>query len=379
MSVLKKSELEASSLSDLHALASELGLEGYRRMRKEDLIRALLGDSAGDDDGDSAADDPDAAEELGEEAADLQPEPSRGRGRGRGRGGRGRGRSQSKPEPEPDEEDFEDEEEEGEDDFRGGTLDVLPNGSGFLRADPFAHGKEDVYVSPAQIKRCELRAGDSIEGPVRPPRRSERYPSLVRVESVNGGPAEPPPERPRFAELPASWATEKLTPPASAKDAVFGRGSRVAVGGPPGAGATTLLRELAAGLENVTVVLVGARPEEVTEWSEMANVTVTGGSFDRPADEQAQSAEMAIERGKRAVERGEHAVVIIDALDALPPAAARRVFGAARNAEGAGTLTVIAATGSGGELLRLATTRVVLDGGKVVSAQSGTTRADLLG
>src|SRR5919206_37688 len=121
MAILDRKELEQSPLADLHAIASELGIEGYRRLRKAELIDALMGGA---------------------------------------------------------------------------------NGGGFMRPDPFAHSREDVYVSPAQIRRCELRPGDSIEGPVRPPRRSERYPSLVHVETVNGQGADPPPERPHFDDLP---------------------------------------------------------------------------------------------------------------------------------------------------------------------------------
>jgi transcription termination factor Rho len=128
------------------------------------------------------------------------------------------------------------------------------------------------------------------------------------------------------------------------------------------------------------------RPEEVTEWKRDSAVTVAGGGFDRPVDEQAQAAESAVERGKRAAEAGRHAVVVIDSLDALPPAVARRVFGAARATEEAGTLTVIASTGSAGEPLRQATTRMVLEPGEPgagpqparLAPTSGTLRADLL-
>ena len=128
------------------------------------------------------------------------------------------------------------------------------------------------------------------------------------------------------------------------------------------------------------VVLAGVRPEEVTEWKRAEGLTVAGGGFDRPLDEPAQIAEMAVERAKRIAERGGDAVVVVDSLDALSPAAARRVFGAARNTEEAGSLTVVAATGSGGELQRLATTRVVLDRARARSTPraSGTLRAELL-
>jgi transcription termination factor Rho len=235
-------------------------------------------------------------------------------------------------------------------------------------------------VSPAQIRRCELRAGDEISGPVRPPRRSERYPSLVRVETVNGKPADDIADRPLFDDLTPTFATEPLE---TVHTLAFGKGSRVAIGGPPGAGATRLLREITDALEgdlDVLVVLAGVRPEEVTEWKRLEKLNVAGGGFDRPPDELAQIAEMAIERGKRIAERGGDAVVIVDGLDALTPAAARRVFGAARNTEEAGSLTLVAATGSAGELQRLATTRVVLTAdGTLDAAASGTLRAELLG
>src|ERR687893_5039 len=142
MSVLDRKELEQSPLADLHTIAAELGVEGFRRLKREDLIDTILGDSGGG----------------GDEAVT---------------------------------------------EVRRGTLDVLPNGSGFMRSDAFAQSRDDVYVSPAQIRRCELRAGDEISGPVRSPRRSERHPSLVRVETVNGAPAEPPADRLRFADLTA--------------------------------------------------------------------------------------------------------------------------------------------------------------------------------
>ncbi|MEA2413035.1 MAG: transcription termination factor Rho, partial [Thermoleophilaceae bacterium] len=273
-----------------------------------------------------------------------------------------------------------------------GVLDILPNGSGFMRPDPFAHSREDVYVSPAQIRRCELRAGDEVEGPVRSPRRNERHPSLVRIDKVNGADAEQPAERPRFEDLTPVFATQALTSPDGLDATPFGRGSRVAVGGPPGSGITTLLRRIVLGLKaahedlDVVVVLAGVRPEEVTEWKRDSAVTIAGGGFDRPVDEQAQAAESAIERGKRAAESGGHAVVVIDSLDALPPAAARRVFGSARATEEAGTLTVIASTGTAGEPLRQATTRIVLEPGDTSSGPqppqlgpaSGTLRADRL-
>jgi transcription termination factor Rho len=366
MSVLDRKELEQSPLADLHAIASELGLEGFRRMRKEDLIRAILagsGDGAEEEEQeelperDRAAEAEAVVEERDADELDLE-EPADD--------------EELEPEPEPEPE---------EEDVRAGVLDILPNGSGFMRSDPFAHSRDDVYVSPAQIRRCELRAGDEISGPVRPPRRSERYPSLVRIDSVNGQAPEPPAERPRFEQLTAVFATERLPSPDGLDGAPFGKGSRVAVVGPPGAGATSLLRRIVSSLAGSSlepvVVLAGVRPEEVTEWRRETGITVAGGAFDGSMEEQAQVAEMAAERAKRAVEQGKDAVIVVDSLDSLPSGVARRVFGAARKVEEGGSLTVIAATGETSEPLRVATTRIVLDGGSV-SASSGTTHADLL-
>ena len=125
-------------------------------------------------------------------------------------------------------------------------------------------------------------------------------------------------------------------------------------------------------------MLAGARPEEVTEWNRLEGLTVAGGAFDRSIDEQAQIADLAVERAKRIVERGGHAALVVDSLDALPPAAARRVFGAARSIEDGGSLTVVAATGLAGEPQRVATTRVLLEPGGKVNEGSGTLRAELL-
>jgi transcription termination factor Rho len=399
MAILDRKELEQSPLADLHAIASELGIEGYRRLRKEALIDALMGDSpAANGDGDADADG-----ESGDEPEEKPRPARRGRG-GRGRGGRGRAAkadedasgdddddapaSAGEPEPEPEARD-EPEEQEPQD-VRSGMLDVLPNGSGFMRPDPFAHTRDDVYVSPAQIRRCELRPGDEISGPVRSPRRSERYPSLVHVETVNGQSAEPPPERPRFEDLTPVFASERLTAPDGLDAVPFGKGSRVAVGGPPGSGITTLLRRMALTLAashpdvELTVLLAGVRPEEVTEWRRDSEVTIVGGGFDRSVDEQSQAAETAVERAKRRAESGGHAAIVLDSLDALPPPVARRVFGAARALEEGGSLTVIASTGLAGVPQRLATTRIVLEPGDpsphppTLAASSGTLRADRL-
>jgi transcription termination factor Rho len=406
MSVLNRKELADSPLADLHQIASELGLEGYRAMRKDDLIGAILsatggGEPAGEavavadreeeeeDTSEGTSEDTsegtseDTSEGTSEGTSEDEPdevpaeealeEPSR---RGGGRGRRGRAPA-GEEEPEVVEDEISDEE------IATGVLDVLANGSGFVRVDPAGQSRDDVYVSPAQIRRCELRAGDEVSGPARRPRRNERHPSLVRVEGVNGSDAEPAEERPWFADLTPVFPTRRLDAPKALKDLPFGLGSRVAIAGPPGAGATTLLRNLASELSGneelaVQVVLVGALPEEVTEWRRADGLEVAGGSFDRSPDAQAQAAELAVERAKRRVERGGHAVVLIDSLEALPAGARRRIFGAGRATEEGGTLTVIAAVGGEREPLRWATTRVVLAPDGKLSPESGTVRSDVL-
>ena len=297
--------------------------------------------------------------------------------RGRGRPRRRRRRPAGEEEPEVVEDEVSDEE------ISSGLLDILANGSGFLRLDPSGQSREDVYVSPAQIRRCELRSGDEVSGPVRPPRRNERHPSLIRVEQVNGTDAEPPEERPSFADMTPVFASERLNASGPLDAVPFGKGSRVAVTGPAGAGATSLLRELAKSLAEshpdvgLQVVLAGVRPEEIGDWNE-TGLPVMGGSFDRSPEAQAQVAELAVERAKRQAERGGHAAVVIDALDALPAGVRRRVFGAGRATSEGGSLTIVAATGEDREALRWATTRVVLESGGRVAAESATLRADRL-
>jgi transcription termination factor Rho len=409
MTVLDRGELERSPLADLHAIAAELGVEGFRRLRREELVTAIV-DHAGDG-GEAGGDTPEGdAETAGRDTPDDAAEvASAGARPARRRRGSGRERVASDPDPEGAESPADErerrpparedrarqragQEDEVQHEPRTGVLDILPNGSGFLRGETLAPSRDDVHVSPAQIRRCELRAGDEVSGPVRGPRRSERHPSLVHVETVNGAPAEPPAERPAFEELPPAYATERLAAPEELASAPLGKGSRVAVLDPLGAEGPPLLRRLVAALREasdeltVSVALAGARPEEVAEWRRV-ETTVVGGGADGPIDDQARAAELAVERAKRVAERGGDAVLFVDSLAALAPDAARRIFAAARRLEGAGSLTVIATLAASDELARLATTRVVLEAGKgpggaepaQVSADSGTVRADLLG
>src|ERR687888_607619 len=192
-SVLNRSELEQSPLADLHLLANELGVDGFRRLRRDELIDAILARQTGDG----------AATEIaeGEEEAEER-KPRRGR-----RGGRGRGRARSADEEgATDEGAGEDEPEK----IVEGVVELLANGSGFIRLSPPEPTDDDVYISAAQVKRCELVSGDRIAGPLRPPRRSERFPSLVRVDTINGRPADEVAEGTRFDELPVSFPSDRF-------------------------------------------------------------------------------------------------------------------------------------------------------------------------
>jgi transcription termination factor Rho len=264
-----------------------------------------------------------------------------------------------------------------------------------VRLTPGEPSDDDVYVSAAQVKRCELVSGDRITGPMRTPRRSERFPSLVRVDTINGRPAEEVAEGTRFDDLPVAWPSERLE--LGSEDVTlkaiewltpFGKGSRVVVAGPARAGKSETVKRLVdalarrEGLE-VSVVLAGVRPEEIAEWG-MGPVPPVGAvSFAAPPDVQAQAVDHAIEQGRRVAARGGDAVVIVDTLAALTPHAARRVMGAARNLDNGGSLTIIATAPEplGGE-----TTVIALDAAlaalrrfpAVDLAGSGTLRPELL-
>jgi transcription termination factor Rho len=369
-SVLDRSELEQSPLADLHLLANELGVDGFRRLRRDELIDAILARQSG-------------ANELVGEAEEREEEDEEERKPRRGRrGGRGRGRSRTAAEEGATDEDAGEEEGDG-DKIVEGAVELLSNGSGFIRLSPPDPTDDDVYISAAQVKRCELVSGDRISGPLRPPRRSERFPSLVRVDTINGRPADEVAEGTRFEDLPVEFPSQRFElgsedPTVKAIEWLtpFGKGSRVVLAGPARAGKSEALRRLGEalgaleGLE-VATVLAGVRPEE------------GGLSFAASADAQAQAVEQAVEQGRRVAARGGDAVVLIDTLEYLPPAAARRALAAARNITDGGSLTVIATSPApfGGE-----TTVVTFDAALVALgrfpaidlAASGALRPDLL-
>ena len=367
--VLDRSELEQSPLADLHLLANELGVDGYRRLRREELIDAIGARQSGAEpaveagEADAAdATEPEAAEAVeAPEAAKDDDEGDRRPRRGR-RGGRGRGRRSEEGATDEDAGEDADAEPAGDKAVEG-VVELLANGSGFIRLSPPEPTDNDVYISAAQVKRCELVSGDRIGGPLRAPRRSERFPSLIRVDTINGRPADEVAEGTRFEDLPCEFPAERFElgsedPTVKAIEWLtpFGKGSRVVLAGPARSGKTEALRRLAgalAGLEglDVSLVLAGVRPEEIGEWAQGPVDPGAALSFAASTDAQAQAVEQAIELGRRVAARGGDAVVLIDTLEHLPPHAARRALAAARNITDGGSLTVVATVAApvGGE------------------------------
>ena len=337
MSVLRRKELEDSPLADLHAIASEIGLEGFRGLRKADLISAILDAQGGERE--RRRRDGGRPRRRGATTTRTSPRPewrtspttspsrrqmSRSRPRRRSRRSSTSRRARRRSSPA----------------CSTSSRTAAASSARTRRASR----PSDVYVAPAQIRRCELRAGDEVSGPVRPPRRNERHPSLVRVETVNGADAEPPEQRPEFSELTPVFPRERLEAPAALADVPFGKGSRVAISGTPGAGATTpAARD--RGRRSPTVIQTStfrscswARgPRRSPSGAPRSAGRCPAARSSGRAESSAQAAELVVERAKRHAERGGHAAILVDSLDALPPAAQRRVFGAARATEEAGS------------------------------------------
>ncbi len=268
-------------------------------------------------------------------------------------------------------------EREGEE-VRGGVLEIMPEGIGFLRSN-YQMGPEDVYVSQAQLRRYELRTGDLVIGAVRPPRESERHYGLLKVESINGLSPEEARYRPVFERLTPIFPekrfdleTERTVLSTRLINLVspIGRGQRGMIVSPPKAGKTTILKQIANAISAknpdhyLIIVLIGERPEEVTDMDRSVEAEVVASTFDEPVTAHVRTAEMTLERAKRLVEIGRDVVILMDSLTRLaraynlvvnpsgrtlsggmdpsalyPP---KRFFGAARNIEEGGSLTIIA-------------------------------------
>ena len=308
-------QLEAMTLADLRAMLKEFDIAGGSRMKKEDLILRIM-----------QAD----AEKRGLE-------------------------------------------------LRGGILEVMNEGMGFLRADHYLPGRNDIYVSQSQIRRFGLRTGDMIIGQIRPPKDTEKYYGLLRVESINGMDPEEAKNRPIFESLTPIFPEERfdletdrytLSTRMLNLIAPIGKGQRGLIVSPPKAGKTTVLKEIANAISqnyhevHLMVALIGERPEEVTDMDRSVDAEVIASTFDDPVTSHVRAAEMALERAKRLVECGKDVVILLDSITRLSraynlmvtpsgrtlsggidPAALyppKRFFGAARNIEEGGSLTIIA-------------------------------------
>jgi transcription termination factor Rho len=308
-------QLEAMTLSDLRTMSKDLEIQGASRLKKEDLILRIMQTDA--------------------ERRGLE--------------------------------------------LRGGILEIMSEGMGFLRADHYLPGPNDIYVSQSQMRRFGLRTGDMVIGQIRPPKESEKYFGLLRVESINGLDPEEAKFRPKFEDLTPIFPLERFDLETDRHTlstrllnliAPIGKGQRGLIVSPPKAGKTTVLKEVANAIStnypqvHLMVALIGERPEEVTDMDRSVDAEVIASTFDEPVASHVRAAEMALERARRLVECGRDVVILIDSLTRLaraynllvtpsgrtlsggldpmalyPP---KRFFGAARNIEEGGSLTIIA-------------------------------------
>ncbi len=262
-----------------------------------------------------------------------------------------------------------------------GVLEILPEGYGFLRSQDwnYLYGPDDIYVSPSQIKRFDMRTGDTVLGQVRPPKEGERYLALLKVEEVNGGDPEKAKHRIAFDNLRPRYPEDRFQLERADGDvsmrildliAPIGKGQRSLIVSPPKAGKTILLQKIANSiLENtpdvkLIVLLIDERPEEVTDMEENVAAEIISSTFDEPADRHTQVAEMVLEKAKRLVEYQQDVVILLDSITRLARAynttvphsgkilsggvdanalhKPKRFFGAARNIEEGGSLTICA-------------------------------------
>lgn len=261
---------------------------------------------------------------------------------------------------------------------RGGVLEIMSEGIGFLRGADYQSGPDDIYVSQSQIRRFDLRSGDLVIGHVRPPRNSERHYGLLKAESVNGLEPSEIKRRPEFKSLIPIFPEERFdleTEPHIISTRLInlitpvGRGQRGLIVSPPKAGKTTILKEMTNAISeknpnvHLIVALIGERPEEVTDMDRSVDAEVISSTFDEPVSSHVRVAEMVLERAKRLVESGMNVVVMLDSITRLaraynlvvspsgrtlsggidpsalyPP---KRFFGAARNIENGGSLTIV--------------------------------------
>ena len=404
----EKATLERKRLSDLHQIASQLGIKQYRKYRKPELaemIYQVATEQAGQqtaettnggapeiqesltENGSTTATatlpEPQTApapvEEVDDVAAQAPPQEQR---RPQRQEGRREERREDRKRPDQKQQQGRDGQQErgGEENIQSGILDVLPDGFGFLRTGGYSQSRGDVYVSTSQIKRFNLRRGDQVVGQIRPAREGEKYPAMVRIETVNDEEPQKGRRRQNFDDLTPlfpqdrlrlEWKPNDIAPRVMDLITPIGKGQRGLIVSPPKAGKTTILKQIAQSIaanypeSKLFVLLADERPEEVTDWQRsVQEATVVASTFDQPADNHIAVAELLLERVRRLVEEGEDVVVILDSITRLAraynlaaPASGRilsggvdsaalyppkRFFGAARNIEDGGSLTILA-------------------------------------
>jgi transcription termination factor Rho len=389
-----RAQLQSKSIDELRQIAESVGIE-TDGLQKSKLISALA--DAGQVSEDTSPADavelpqvtvrpertaPDADSEQGDGESGDTDQGSAPRVDGRSefsdefRPGGNRQRRRRRGGGQRDDEFIPEEELE----VREGLLDILPEGYGFLRVTGYLPGENDVYVSANQVRKFRLRKGDIVSGPIRPPRSKEKFPAVVRIDKVNGVTSDEAMRRPKFESLTPLFPDQRLRLEIESRPngiltrivdliAPIGKGQRGLIVSPPKAGKTTVLQEIAQSITTnnpecyLMVVLVDERPEEVTDMQRSVKGEVIYSTFDRPAEEHTQVSELALERAKRLVEMGSDVVILLDSVTRLAraynlatPASGRilsggvdsqalyppkRFFGAARNIEEGGSLTIL--------------------------------------
>ena len=363
-------DYEARSRGELLEIARDLGLQNVESLKRHALIAKLLQAQQADD----------VAAETAVAPPPAPPENGRAVQQENGRAVQENGRPTQAP---PRGQQFEGGRPPQPALMGEGVLEIVDDGFGFLRGPSLLPGLNDVYVSQSQIRRVGLRTGDYVVGAVRPPKDSERYYSLLRVDSVNNAEPELAKQRPYFDNLTAIFPNEHIrleNAGLGSQDALtarvidlvapIGRGQRGLVVAPPKTGKTLLLKAIAHGMTanyddlHLMVALIGERPEEVTDMRRSVQGEVIGCTFDEPVEDHTRVAEMTLERAKRLVEMGKDVVILLDSITrltraynlAMPPSGRtlsggvdpialyppKRFFGAARNCEEGGSLTIIA-------------------------------------
>ncbi|MDQ3362304.1 MAG: transcription termination factor Rho [Actinomycetota bacterium] len=403
----EKATLERKRLSDLHQIASQLGIKQYRKYRKPELAEMIY-QVATEQAGQATAETTNGAPESPEVPAGngsaatvtlpgpqtppapaeeangaVQEAPAPEQPRSQRQENRREERRDERKRPDGKQQQDRGAQQDrrgGEETVQSGILDVLPDGFGFLRTGGYSQSRGDVYVSTSQIKRFNLRRGDHVVGQIRPAREGEKYPAMVRIETVNDEEPQKGRWRQNFDDLTPlfpqdrlrlEWKPNDIAPRVMDLITPIGKGQRGLIVSPPKAGKTTILKQIAQSIaanypeSKLFVLLADERPEEVTDWQRsVQEATVVASTFDQPADNHIAVAELLLERVRRLVEEGEDVVVILDSITRLAraynlaaPASGRilsggvdsaalyppkRFFGAARNIEDGGSLTILA-------------------------------------